>query len=52
MPFPVTSHLTARIHRAERQDFNLFTRAWCVAEIHRAQLMGMPQRMSWLTLNG
>ena len=27
-------------------DFKLFTRAWCVAEIHRAQQMCMPQRMS------
>lgn len=26
-------------------QFNLFTRAWCVAEIHQAQQMYMPQRM-------
>lgn len=26
-------------------DFNLFTRAWCVAEIHQAQTMSMSQRM-------
>eukprot|EP00435_Cladocopium_sp_Y103_P070289 s99_g35.t1 len=26
-------------------EFNLFTRAWCVAEIHQAQQMHMPQRM-------
>ncbi|CAL1166605.1 unnamed protein product [Cladocopium goreaui] len=45
------SCLSAKNHRfgqliAVDTDFNLFTRAWCVAEIHRAQLMGMPQRMS------
>ena len=26
-------------------DFGLFTRAWCVAEVHQAQSMEMPQRM-------
>mmetsp|Transcript_48249 Transcript_48249/g.90303 ORF Transcript_48249/g.90303 Transcript_48249/m.90303 type:complete len:181 (-) Transcript_48249:19-561(-) len=26
-------------------EFMLFTRAWCVAEIHKAQQMGTPQRM-------
>ncbi|CAK9023250.1 unnamed protein product [Durusdinium trenchii] len=28
------------------RDFKLFTRAWCVAEIHRAQSMRLAQRMS------
>mgnify|MGYP002803525004 FL=1 len=26
-------------------EFQLFTRAWCVAEIHQAQMMHMPMRM-------
>ena len=25
-------------------EFQLFTRAWCVAEIHQAQMMHMPMR--------
>ncbi|CAE7567789.1 unnamed protein product [Symbiodinium natans] len=30
-------------------EFKLFTRAWCVAEIHQAQQLGMQQRMRTLS---